>query len=107
MRNDLNIVVRFEAVPSVPCFELWLLLHFENVLSSLHRTEVYRRLRQHLPDYDKGQAGHYTNTQPYLTAAIERAALLATQFNAHNGTDPYTDIHGLVTLLTTLKNNAE
>ena len=34
MRNDLNIVVRFEAVPSVPCFELWLLLHCRRAIKS-------------------------------------------------------------------------
>ncbi|MBN9277772.1 MAG: RloB domain-containing protein [Hyphomicrobium sp.] len=33
LRNDEKKLVRFFAVPSVPCFELWLLLHFENVLA--------------------------------------------------------------------------
>lgn len=107
LRNELNKSVRFEAVASVPCFELWLLLHFEDVLAPLHRTEVYQRLRQFLPDYDKGQAGHYAETSQHLNTATERAVFLATQFNAHDGTDPYTDIHSLVTLLTTLKRTAE
>ena len=105
--SDLGEAVRFEAVASVPCFELWLLLHFEDVLAPLRRTEVYQRLRQFLPDYDKGQAGHYAETRQYLNAATERAVFLATQFNAHHGTDPYTDIHSLVTRLTTLKHSAE
>jgi len=107
LRNELNQAVRFEAIASVPCFELWLLLHFEDVLAPLHRTEVYQQLRQFFPDYDKGQAGHYAETRQHLNAATERAVFLATQFNAHHGTDPYTDIHSLVTLLTTLKRTAE
>ncbi len=40
LRNDLHQPVAFKAVASVPSFELWLLLHFEDVQSSLHRDEV-------------------------------------------------------------------
>jgi hypothetical protein len=103
-RNILNQAVKFKAIASVPCFELWLLLHFEDVLAPLHRTEVYNRLRQHLPNYDKGQAGHYADTYHSLAEAIRRAEHLAELPNAHNGDEPYTDMHRLVGLLITLKN---
>lgn len=103
LRNDLKQRVRFEAIASVPCFELWLLLHFENVLAPLHRTDVYHRLRQYLTEYDKGQAGHFVQTSQYLDVATQRAEQLAAQSTAYHGIDPYTDIHRLVTLLTTLK----
>lgn len=103
LRNDLGAQVKFEAIPSVPCFELWLLLHFEEVLAPLHRTEVYRRLQVHLPDYDKGQAGHFAATRAQLDTATLRATHLAEQFAAHDATQPYTDIHRLVNLLVALK----
>jgi hypothetical protein len=32
-------------VVSVPCFELWLLLHFDDVLAPLHRDEAITRCR--------------------------------------------------------------
>lgn len=32
-------------IASVPSFELWLLLHFENIQPPLHRDDVMRRLR--------------------------------------------------------------
>jgi hypothetical protein len=103
LRNDLKQFVRFQAIASVPCFELWLLLHFEDVLAPLHRNEVYQRLRQYLPDYNKGQPGHFADTRAYLETATQRAERLAAQANAHNGIESCTDIHRLVTLLTTLK----
>ena len=101
--NDARQKVDFQAVASVPCFELWLLLHFEDVQAPLHRTEVYQRLRQHLPDYDKGQAGHYAQTSQNLADASQRAEHLAQLTTAHDGTEPYTDMHRFVHLLTTLK----
>jgi hypothetical protein len=103
LRNEDKQRVKFEAVASVPCFELWLLLHFEDVLAPLHRTEVYQRLRQYLTQYDKGQAGHYAQTQQHLGQAIQRAEHLTELTTAHNAEEPYTDLHRLVHLLTTLK----
>lgn len=103
LKNEDKHRVKFEAIASVPCFELWLLLHYEDVLAPLHRTEVYQRLRQYLPNYDKGQAGHYAQTRQNLTDASQRAEHLAQQITAHDGTEPYTDMHRLVHLLTTLK----
>lgn len=103
LRNDLGAHVKFEAIPSVPCFEIWLLLHFEEVLAPMHRTEVYHRLQAYLPDYDKGQAGHFAATRAQLDAATKRATHLAEQFDGHDATHPYTDIHRLVNLLAALK----
>lgn len=103
LRNDLNKSVSFSAIASVPCFELWLLLHFESILTPLHRTAVYQRLKQYLPDYDKGQAGYYAKTCQHLDAATQRAKHLAQLTTAHNGVEPYTDLYRLVHVLTTLK----
>ena len=38
LRNDAKQFVRFKAVASVPSFELWLLLHFEDIQAPVHRT---------------------------------------------------------------------
>ena len=103
LRNDLKQPVSVQAIVSVPCFELWLLLHFEDILAPMHRDVVYQRLRQYLPNYDKGQVGYYQQTCNYSSAAYQRAEQLAQLTNAHNGVEPYTDMHRLVTLLTTLK----
>ena len=103
LRNDLKQPVSVQAIVAVPCFELWLLLHFEDILAPLQRDVVYQRLRQYLPNYDKGQVGYYQQTCNYSSAATQRAEQLAQLTNAHNGVEPYTNMHRLVTLLTTLK----
>ena len=105
LRNDLGRKVMFKAVPSVPCFELWLLLHFEDVLAPIHRNEVYARLLRHLPGYDKGQAGYFQRTRGAIADATTRANHLATRSDANDGHEPYTDMHSLVHLLTTLKSD--
>jgi hypothetical protein len=103
LRNDLDAKVVFKAVPSVPCFELWLLLHFEDVLASIHRDEVYARLRRHLPGYDKGQRGYFQQTREKILEATLRANRLCAQTTSEDGREPYTDLHTLVRLLTTLR----
>ena len=104
LTNDLGKLVPFHAIASVPCFELWLLLHFVDVFAPLHRDEVYARLKQeHLPGYDKGQGGHWAATKHHLNIATQRAQARAAATTAHDGTEPYTGIHQLVSWLTHLK----
>ena len=104
--NDDGEPVPFQAIASVPCFEFWLLLHFEDVVAPIHRNEVYARLRTHLPGYDKGQGGHFAGTRDRLDVATTRAAARAAQTTAQDGREPYTDMHNLVNMLMTLKNGA-
>jgi hypothetical protein len=103
LRNDNGVAVPVEAVASVPCFELWLLLHFEDVLAPLHRHEALERLKAHLPGYEKGGGGHWQTTQARLGDATARAQRLAAHTNAFDGTQPYTAMHELVTRLVHLK----
>ena len=103
LRNDNGVAVPVEAVASVPCFELWLLLHFEDVHAPLHRHEVLERLKAHLPGYEKGGGGHWAATHGLLDAAIQRALRMAQAATAHDGAQPYTRMHELVSRLVHLK----
>lgn len=104
--NDEHQGVSVHAVASVPCFELWLLLHFEDVQAPLHRNEVYARVKTHLPDYDKGQGGHWERTSARFEAAALRAQARAAVTHAHDGIEPYTDMATLVSTLLNLKDSA-
>lgn len=99
LKNDLNKKAKFKAISSVPCFELWLLLHFEDIQAPMHRDDALTRLKKYLPHYTKGKIGTYDATKEQRFLAIERAEKLP----EHNGLDCFTGIHELVTLLTTLK----
>lgn len=107
LRNDERVKVPFEAVVSVPCFELWLLLHFEDVFAPLHRDEALARLRAHVAGYAKGQGSHWVATRERLDVATERAkALVAAGHTAEDGAQPYTNMHELVHRLLHLKDQA-
>jgi hypothetical protein len=103
LRNDNRAAMPVDVIASVPCFELWLLLHFEDVLAPLDRHEALERLKAHLPAYEKGGGGHWAATQAYLGDATLRAQRLAATTTAHDGTQPYTGMHELVSRLVHLK----
>jgi hypothetical protein len=104
MTNDEKARVPFEAIVSVPCFELWLLLHFEDVLAPLHRDAVAQRLQVHLPGYAKGRGGYWAVTRDHLDYATRRAnGLVARGHNARDGHVPFTGMHSLVDRLLHLK----
>lgn len=102
LKNDAKKFVDFEAVASVPSFELWLLLHYQDIQAPLHRDEVMGRLKIHIPAYDKGARGTFETTRELLAIAAERAQALGGRFNAYTAPEPYTAVDKLVSLLTTL-----
>lgn len=103
LRNDAKQPVVFQAIASVPSFELWLLLHYEDIQAPLHRDEVMRRLKQHIPGYEKGAGNAFATTSAHLAVATQRAERLAARFTADTDPEPFTAIAGLVVLLTTLR----
>ena len=103
LRNDDKQPVSFKAIASIPSFELWLLLHYEDIQAPIHRDEVMTRLKQHIPGYEKGAVGAFATTRDRLETATQRAQGLSGRFNACNDNEPFTALHELVTLLTTLR----
>ncbi|GMU47464.1 MAG: hypothetical protein AMXMBFR26_22460 [Porticoccaceae bacterium] len=103
LRNDNKQPVRFRAIPSVPSFELWLLLHYEDIQAPIHRDEVMQRLKRHMPGYEKGAGSVFARTRDQLATATRRAQALVSRFSAYDDREPYTAIGELVTLLTRLR----
>lgn len=103
LRNDDRQNVPFKAITSVPSFELWLLLHYEDVWHPIHRDEVMTRLKRHLSGYEKGASGAFIWTRDRMALATRRAQALAEKFNAHTAPEPYTCMHELVNVLMTLR----
>lgn len=103
LRNDARKAVQFRGIASVPSFELWLLLHYEDIQAPIHRDDVMQRLKVHIPGYDKGAGGAFATTRAQLEIAIQRAEVLGRKFSAHDAPEPFTDIVELVKLLHTLR----
>ncbi len=97
-KNDLKQPIKFTAIQSNPCFELWLLLHFESVTRNNHRDEVIRMLRQpdRLKDYGKGQAGNFNRTKSNLETAFQNAAILKVERDRLQTENPFTNVNELV-----------
>lgn len=95
----------FVAVPSFPCFEYWLLLHFTYTRQPFHATgknsvcdNVIRELRKQTAfgEYAKGMENIYSLLKDRTDTAIkhaERAEKEAVQTNERN---PSTSVHHLV-----------
>lgn len=103
IRNDDRKLIRFEPVVSNPSFEFWLLLHFADVREWMHRDEVNRRLRGHIPKYEKGRADIFSLTQHGLADALQRASALKTNGHRLRDGEAYTDVHDLVQVLQNIR----
>lgn len=103
-KNNLKLPIRFTAIPSIPCFELWLLLHFDCITREIHRDEVVSLLRQpnRLPGYDKGQGGYFARTRDKLPVAFEYAERLVAERKRHGNENPFTAVGELVQRLIAL-----
>lgn len=102
LRNDSRKSVQFHAIASIPCFELWLLLHFEEVTAPIHRDEVIERLKVRIPGYDKGASGTFAATAANLPDATQYAEQLAETYTAFDAPMPCTGVVELVKQMTSL-----
>lgn len=97
------------AITSVPCFEIWLLLHFAYTTRSFcaacddsNADLVISELKNYMPDYEKGAENIFIGDE-CLDTAINNAKLLE-KFHMTSGTDnPSTKMYQLVDYLISLK----
>ncbi|QWF77061.1 RloB family protein [Amycolatopsis sp. CA-230715] len=79
---------------SNPCFEFWLLLHFEACAAPLTcYNDVEKRLRKHLPEYDKS-ALRFEDYAQGVDNAVERAR--GSGLGAEHERNPATGVWALV-----------
>ncbi len=91
---------------SNPCFELWILLHFENHRAHIDSKAAGRACRKHLPKYQKHIT--YAELKAEYPSAVDRAmALEAWQKSRDNsGGNPSTSVHTLTERLRGLGKSA-
>lgn len=102
--NDYKLLI------SNPCFEIWLLMHYENVNQRLSKYEIGIRLkeRMNVKAYSKGSEGHIrkiVGNGERVNLAIDNAKKLAIKYdNLKMEKDiklmnPYTTVHELMELI--------
>lgn len=101
-RNPLPI----HTAVSIPCFEVWLLLHFERTDAPFHRCEdVAPRLREWVPNYVKGDAEILRPCLERLPAALSNADWLEQRAVANNS-NPYTSVQRVLRHFAAVVNEA-
>lgn len=93
------------AIPSVPCFEYWLLLHYDNISKPFAKTEKYsvgdmakKELRKYINEYEVGLKNVFEITKDKLQTAIENAKRIEKQLLGigDNHPNPSTKFHQLI-----------
>lgn len=108
--SDKACFAELKLARSWPCFEFWLLLHFtyhrRPYAPSGNRTAAencVRELRQHLPDYTKGNAGVFEALEDQMEIAKSNAGRALLDVKATGRCYPSTEVHYLVAYLQALK----
>ena len=92
-------VVTVELIVTSPCFEYWLLLHFEYTTRGYRSAEAVRALKGHLTDYDKGDRQIFAKVKSGLEVAEARAAKGHREIAKTGATSPRTDMPVLTAAL--------
>jgi RloB-like protein len=100
--NSERKAIEFKAIPSVPCFELWLLIHYVQTQGPIHRRDVLSRLRTQWPGYAKNIENIYKNTKSMLVDANRNASQTRQNTGPIPGEDCYTEVDQLVEILLNL-----
>lgn len=101
---------RLEAITSVPCFEIWILLHFAYSTAPFTKTgnksacdSVIGAVRNHLPEYEKAMTGVFERIEPHTDRSVTHAERLARHNRDTASDNPATKVHELVKYLRALK----
>lgn len=99
--------IPMRGIPSIPCFEFWLLLHFERSDAPFGGcTEVIRSLHRHLPEYDKAGTNFYAVLLQNTNTAIQNAKWVLERQRDAGTDDPTTRVHEVVEHMRRLANPA-
>lgn len=101
--------ISLHAITSVPCFEYWLLLHFEETSKPYNKKgkktpgeQLKSELKKHIPGYHEADKTIFEKTKSYLAEAITRAKLIDKTQKKIGTDNPSTKVYCLIEYLTYL-----
>jgi len=105
LKNKAN----FDAIVSVPCFEYWLLLHYNDSTKPYQKAgnksacdRVISDLTEHIPHYRKGMRNILSHIIKDMETAITNAKRTLAAAQKVNTDNPSTTVHILINHLQTL-----
>ena len=96
LRNSERATATVKLIVNDPCFEFWLLLHFEYSASTLTAADAESRLRRHVPAYKKADPDLFEKVGASLDAASRNAVRLSAEHRATGAASPSSDMPTLV-----------
>lgn len=110
--NNMRPKGVYRVINSVPCFEYWLLLHFEYTTKPYEcegkRSScdvVTKDLKKFLVNYKKNCKGVYSRIKDKMNDAICNSKKSLKSANINDTDNPTTQVHELVEYLQNIKNN--
>ncbi len=105
LHENIADPVPIYSITSVPSFEYWILLHFEDTRRPYATKQLLCDLKKHIKDYKKGSKDIFEKTKHNLRTAIKRAKKYDQQ-QGDDGTDnPSTKVHELIEYLLEIDKN--
>lgn len=97
LSNRSNKPLPIEEAISIPCFELWVLLHFERTDAPFNQcSAVFQRIcEHHIPGYEKANPVISRGLMEKMEDAIGNAEWLEEQAK-NNNYNPYTSVHRVI-----------
>jgi hypothetical protein len=107
LKNRDGRRIAIELVRNKPCFEFWLLLHFEYTARPYQDTAgVLADLRRHLTAYDKANAQIFKQVQTGLDRATAHVKRLKRELAASGANAPDSDMDVLVERLLSMRRSS-
>lgn len=104
IKNASGQTLTIRLIASSPCFEFWLLLHFEYLARPFPTAaSVIDILERHLTDYDKADRLIFPKVRAGLERALGNARRLKTELAEIGAQTPDTDMGDLIEILMTLR----
>jgi predicted secreted protein len=101
--HRITTLPKFYAVPSWPCFEIWILLHFKYSTAPRNRHEAFDEVKKCYPAYTKGCKTVFDDLAHSLENALQNAQRLHGENTKNGSVNPATKMHELVNYLIGLK----
>lgn len=101
--NRILQLDKFCAIPSCPCFEIWILLHFAYSAAPRARDEALSEVIKHYNSYTKGSKTSFQDLAPRLVNAIRNSRRLEADNRRTGADNPATKMHVLVEYLIGLR----
>jgi hypothetical protein len=87
---------QFKCIHSMPCFEFWILCHFDQCLKPFKNCpDVVRTVRKHIPNYDKTQC-HINIDENIIKKAIDNSYAILKSHQQTGSSNPLTHVHVVV-----------